>query len=45
MKIVKVLEFLHSAMIATMTLWGALTIKNTDGLTLVEVERMYAKKQ
>ena len=32
-------------MIAVMTVWGALTIKNTDGLTLVEVERMYASKK
>ena len=34
-----------STMIAVMTVWGALTIKNTDGLTLVEVERMYASKK
>ena len=36
-------NFLYSAMIALMTIWGAITIKNTDGLTLVEVERMYSK--
>ena len=32
-------------MIAAMTVWAALTIRKTDGLTLVEVERVFEKKR
>ena len=34
-----------SSMIAAMTIWAALTIRNTDGLTLVEVERVFEKRR
>jgi hypothetical protein len=37
--------YIYAAMICLMTLWGAATIRNTDGLTLVEVERMFEKKR
>ena len=33
--------WVHAAISAVMTLWAMLTLKDTDGLTLVEVERMY----
>ena len=32
-------------MIAVMTVWAALTIRKTDGLTLVEVERVFEQKK
>ncbi len=35
----------YSGMIALMTLWAAVTVKKTDGLTLVEVERLYGKEK
>ena len=31
----------HAAISAVMTLWALVSLQNTDGLTLVEVERMY----
>ena len=33
--------WVHAAISAVMTLWAMLTLKDTDGLTLVQVERMY----
>ena len=34
----------HAAVSALMTLWALVALRNTDGLTLVEVERMYDKR-
>ena len=34
----------HAAVSALMTLWALVALRNTDGLSLVEVERIYDKR-
>ena len=36
---------MYSSMMAAMTCWAAFSIRKTDGLTLVEVERLFEKKK